>query len=136
MSKIKIILVVTGLLLTGFVAGFLTNRQLVRNHIERVRQWDREEQFGESILRRVEATAEQRTLLEPILDGYGREFHQLTLEQRQVRKAFFDSLHAEISPYLDDEQREKLQKMRRFIQRGPIRRGGPPHSDHSGRNHE
>ena len=125
MNKFKIILVVAGLLLTGFVAGFLTNRQLVRNHIHRVRQWDREEQFGDRILQRVEATPEQREALRPVLERYGEKYHELTLDQRQTRKAFFDSLHLEMSPYLDSLQQEKLERVRRYIQRGPVRRPGP-----------
>jgi type VI protein secretion system component VasK len=133
MNKLKIILVVAGLLVTGFVAGFLTNRQLVKNHIHRVRQWDREEQFGDRILQRVEATTEQREALRPLLENYGEKYHQLTQDQRQTRKAFFDSLHQEMSPYLDSLQQEKLERVRGYIQRGPVRRpnghDGPPEGD-------
>lgn len=119
MEKWKIALVVIGLLATGFIAGFATNRLIVRSQIERVRDMENKGPFGEIFLDKIEATPEQRAAIRPVLDQYNERFRELIRTSRQQRRATADSLLQELTPLLAEEQLQELNRFRHILLRGP-----------------
>ena len=119
MEKWKIILVVIGLLVTGFIAGFATNRLIVRSQIERVRDMDKKGPFGDVFLDKIEATPEQRAAIRPVLDRYNDRFRELIRTSRQERRVTADSLLQELTPLLAEEQLQELERFRHVLLRAP-----------------
>lgn len=119
MQKFKVILVVLGLLLVGFVGGFLTNRYLVEQKLHHFRQLERGQNFGDFFLEKIAATEEQQAELRPVLKTFGERFHELGQQQQQERSVLADSLFTTINPFLTEEQQKGGQKWRRFLERGP-----------------
>ena len=119
MQKIKVIIVIVGLLLIGFVGGFLTNRHLVETKVRHFRQLERGRDFGAHFLDRIEADDEQRARLRPTLEDYGRRFRALGRTHQIERAGLTDSLFQAISPSLEDRQLEHARRWRRFLERGP-----------------
>lgn len=124
MDKWKVIVVVVGLLLTGFVAGFMTNRYLIRTHIHQFRQADNEHAFGAYLIDRLDASPEQLEQLKPVMDYYGKRFHQLGQEHRAERTLLTDSLYQQINPLLTPEQQKASKSWRRILDRGPRSKKG------------
>ncbi len=119
MQKFKVILVVSGLLLVGFVGGFLTNRYLVEKKVSHFRNLQRGQNFGDFFLERIAATEEQQAELRPVLKTFGTRFHELGKQHQQARVVLADSLFRAMEPLLTEEQQEGGQKWRRFLERGP-----------------
>ncbi|MGH1436771.1 MAG: hypothetical protein ACRBG0_20205 [Lewinella sp.] len=119
MQKFKVILVVLGLLLVGFVGGFLTNRYLVKEKVRHFRQLERGQNFGDLFLEKIAATEEQQLELRPLLKSYGERFHELNKEHQVERISLTDSLFTTMEPMLTEQQQERSQKWRRFLERGP-----------------
>lgn len=119
MQKLKITGIVVGLLLTGFVAGFLTNRQLVQRKIHNFHRMEAEQGFGQLYLERIGADAAQTATLQPILDDYGQRFRTMRTAQSEQRRAFGDSLRVALAPHLTDDQLQTTQKWLRMMAKGP-----------------
>jgi hypothetical protein len=131
MQKFKVILVVLGLLLVGFVGGFLTNRYLVEQKLHHFRQLQRGQNFGDFFLEKIAATEEQQAELRPILKTFGERFHELGQQHQQARSVLADSLFTTINPFLTEKQQEGGQKWRRFLERGPDKsKGRKKKTDH------
>ena len=131
MNQFKVILIVLGLLLTGFGAGFLTHRAMVGKQMENVRALGRGAGFGQHLLENIEATTEQKERLHPILKQYGRRMGDMTQETRQRRRTLIDSMHQEIKPMLNDDQIKRLDEItarfqKRKDQNGPRRKRNRP----------
>ncbi len=119
MGKVKVILVVIGLLLSGFLGGWLTHRYQVRQHLHQVKQMHNQGAFGAYMLDRMEATDEQREQLRPILDNYGTRLKEMNKTARESRRTVMDSLVQDITPLLRPDQMADLEKLRRYVARGP-----------------
>ncbi len=111
MKQLKIVLIVLGIFLTGFGAGFFTHRHLVGRQLERVRDLGRGPGFSKQLLKTIDATPEQVEQLRPILRKYGETMAQETRRSRQQRRATVDSLHEEIKPYLTPAQIQELESL-------------------------
>ncbi|WP_367391948.1 hypothetical protein [Lewinella sp. LCG006] len=132
MQKFKVILVVLGLLLVGFVGGFLTNRYLVEQKVRHFRQLERGQNFGDFFLEKIAATEEQQAELRPVLKTFGERFHELGQQHQQERSVLADSLFTTINPFLTEKQQEGGRKWRRFLERGPKKtKEGKQKTDHS-----
>lgn len=119
MQKLKVILAVVGLVLIGFIGGFLTNRQLVQQRVHQLRQLGEGKGFGEHFLERIETEQEQELQLREIFDKYGPRFRELNVVHRQERSQLADSLFQEITPLLTEDQLQESQRWRRMLSRSP-----------------
>jgi hypothetical protein len=122
MQKIKVILVVVGLLLTGFVGGFLTNRYLVKDRIHHLRRMDAGKDFGSYLLDKIKPDAAQAQQLQPILTDFGQQFKALGQQHQQERQQLTDSLFVTLTPLLNEDQLEASKQWRRLLSRGSGRK--------------
>ncbi len=89
------------------------------------------ERMREHLTRELQLTPEQLEKVSPIIDDTSRRLHEIRKESgRRVAETLRES-HAEMSPHLTPEQRERLQTMKLRHKRSQRRRGGPhgPHHE-------
>lgn len=108
MKTFKITLVILSLVAVGFVAGFYTNRFLVRQKINRVANMRNARGLQESVYERIQATPEQRKLIAPAVESYAAKIATVYQESRAKRYALVDSLQLQVQPYLSEEQINQL----------------------------
>lgn len=84
------------------------------------------ERMREHLMRELQLTPEQLEKVSPIIDDTSRRLHEIRKESgRRVAETLRES-HAEMSPHLTPEQRERLETMKLRHKRFMRRRGGPP----------
>lgn len=118
MQQWKIILAIFSLIGLGFAGGFFTHRYMAKKTIERVKELSVAPGFQHHLFRRIDATPEQREQLHPIVMKYGKEMAEVVRDSREERRKIMDKMHAEIKPYLTEEQIQELEQFaKRFRER-------------------
>jgi len=105
MKKSKPILVIVGTLLIGFVLGFFVSGYLTQHKIKTYMRCADKEGFTTMIYERINASAELKQKLDPIMQKYSEK----STACLNRHKAIIDSLHMELEPYLSSEQNKKLE---------------------------
>jgi uncharacterized membrane protein len=124
MEKLKTILAIVGLLLIGFVSGFISHRQLVKKEFTRVSKMGEAPVFRQHLLEVLAPNADQRTKINPILEAHSKQMMQVMQENRQKRKALIAQLETELEPILNDDQKKKLKQFNRRFKRPENRQPG------------
>lgn len=109
--KIKYTAIVTGILLIGFVIGFLTNGRLVRSRIEKIQNFYTEKGVDRGFIRALDLTPDQMENIGPILQKHAEQNRNLVDSHRQEQQALFLDLKNKINPFLSEEQKEKMENM-------------------------
>jgi hypothetical protein len=122
MKNLKTILSIIGLLSIGFVSGFLTHRSVSKQMVHRVAKLRNANGFENHLYELLQPTEQQRDQLQPIVARYAHKIADAHKDMRNTRRIILDSMHAEIIPLLDDQQKEKLQGFNKRF---------PPHPLHS-----
>ncbi|MBX2876833.1 MAG: hypothetical protein KTR30_32245, partial [Saprospiraceae bacterium] len=113
-----------GLLVIGFTAGFFTNRELVKRHIQRVGEMGGGPRLHDYIYTAIEATDEQKEVLGPMIKEHGRELSKLMRETRTDRKEIMDKMFAAIREEISPAQQEQLTAFRKkYLKRKRPNRG-------------
>lgn len=132
MEKLKTILAIIGLLLIGFLAGFVSHRQLVKKEFNKVAQMGEAPFFRDHLMETLAPTSSQEAELKKILEAHGERMMKMMQESRQGRRALATQLEEELMPILDEQQKKRLQEFNRRFKRPPRRGkgkgrpGGPP----------
>jgi hypothetical protein len=108
MNYLKTALVVAGLLAIGFIGGFHTHRFLATKKIKEVAELRMARGFQTRFFDAVQATEAQRTVLEPIVEKYGKQMALIYQDFRKDRQSLTDSLMNELKPHLDETQWRQL----------------------------
>lgn len=118
MKNVKTLLTIVSLLVIGFTAGFFTNRQLVKKHIQKVGEIGGGPRLQDHIYTAIEATDEQKEVLGPIIKEHGKELGTLMKETRSSRRQIIDQLFSAIQQEITPEQQQRLTEFRkRYIKR-------------------
>lgn len=125
MDKIKTILAVFGLIMIGFMAGFVTHRQLVKKEMQRVVRLGEAPMFREHLVRQLDLNPEQKIEVQSILDKHVQEMRQQMQNNRQSRADLMHQLEADLKPVLSEQQIKQLQQINRRFKRPPPE-GRPP----------
>ncbi|HKK76419.1 MAG TPA: hypothetical protein VJ953_15170 [Saprospiraceae bacterium] len=125
MDKIKTILAVFGLIMIGFMAGFVTHRQLVKKEMQRVVRLGEAPMFREHLVRQLDLNPKQKIQVQSILDKHVQQMRQLMQTNRQSRADLMHQLEADLKPILSEQQLEQLQQFNRRFKR-PLPEGRPP----------
>jgi uncharacterized membrane-anchored protein YhcB (DUF1043 family) len=126
MDKVKTIFAVFGLIMIGFLAGFITHRQLVKKEMQRVVRLGEAPMFREHLVRHLDLNAEQKVQVEQILDKHVQEMRQLMQNNRRSRADLIRELEADLEPVLSEQQLEQLQRFNRRFKRPPPPGSRPP----------
>lgn len=118
MKNVKTLLTIVSLLVIGFTAGFFTNRQLVKQHIQKVGEMGGGPRLQDHIFDAISATEEQKDILNPIIKEHGVELRSLMKETRSNRRQIMDQMFEEIRAEITPEQQQKLTDFRkRYVKR-------------------
>ncbi len=109
MKTFKIALVMVSLIGVGFVAGFYTNRYLVKQKINRLVNMRYADGLKQSIFEKINATPEQKEQLSPAIEKYADKVALIYQESRMLRREMMDSLRAQARPFLHSEQMKELE---------------------------
>lgn len=124
MKNLKTILTIVSLLLIGFTAGFFTNRELVKRHIQKVGDMGGGPRLHDHIYTAIGATDEQKEVLGPIIKEHGKELSKLMRETRTERKEMMDKMFAAIGEEISPAQKEQLTSFRKkYLKRKRPNRG-------------
>ncbi len=115
--QVKSTLIILATFLLGIVIGFLGDRWMRRPPPFNAQQMRKPEGFIQFNEKMIQPTAAQKDTVHAILAKYFKKFNAANDLHRQQLTALIDSMHAELSPILTKEQRE------RFLHRRP---GLPP----------
>ncbi|GAB5555574.1 MAG: hypothetical protein Sapg2KO_51650 [Saprospiraceae bacterium] len=132
MEKLKTILAIVGLLLMGFLTGFVSHRQLVKKEFKKVARMGETPFFRDHLIETLAPTASQEAELNKILEAHGQRMMKMVQENRQERRALVTQLEEELTPILDEQQKERLKEFNQRFKRPPRRGngkgrpGGPP----------
>lgn len=106
MKNKKALLIILGTVLISFLSGFLVSGVIHHHKIKSIMQCADKDGFVKMIYKKIDASEEQKSQLDPILKKYA-EKSTLCLNNHRL---IIDSLHTEIRPFLTNEQKEKLDK--------------------------
>lgn len=106
--KIKFVLIIVATLVIGFIIGFLTNGQITKSKIQNFVKTGTHEGFKGRYYRILRPDNEQQKIIEPILDKYGAIIHENVTNMQQHMKGIHQEMLNEIEPYLNEEQKERL----------------------------
>lgn len=130
MEKLKTVLAIIGLLLIGFVSGFVSHRQMVKKEFSKVARMGEAPFFRERLIQAINPTESQQVELDNILSAHSERMMKTMRENRAERQALVSELEAELNPILDDDQKARLKEFNRRFKRPPRRGkgrpGGPP----------
>ncbi|MBE0638819.1 MAG: hypothetical protein IH598_09885 [Bacteroidales bacterium] len=127
--KTKPVLIIIATLIIGFVTGFLTNGQITKTKIDKFVKSGTHEGFKGMYYRVLQPDEEQLKVIDPILDKYGELIHENVTTMQKSMKELHQQMVNEITPYLDQEQKERLEEsIKRFERDERLHRGrkGPP----------
>lgn len=119
----------------GFLAGFLTHRNLASSKIKKVAALKSARGFEQQLMNRINLDESQKVQVEPIIQKYAEKISRASQEARQLRKTMVDSMHNEMKPFLNATQIEQLnhfsQRFRTYQKgrQGQEHRGDPDQSD-------
>ncbi len=113
--KIKFALIIVATLLIGFLIGFITNGQITKSKIQTFVRSGTHEGFKGRYYHILRPSEEQIKSIDPILDKYGAIIHENVSTMQQRMKGIHQEMLKEIAPYLNEEQKERLEEsIRRF----------------------
>lgn len=130
MEKLKTAFAIVGLLLIGFVAGFVSHRQMVKKEFTKVARMGEAPFFRAQLIEAIAPNEEQKAELDKILETHTQRMMKMMQENRKERRSLVNQLEEDLTPILDEDQKERLKEFNRRFKRpprrGPGRPGRPP----------
>lgn len=105
MKNKKALLIILGTVLISFLSGFLVSGVIHHHKIKSIIQCADKDGFVKMIYKKIDASEEQKTQLDPILQKYSEK----SSTYFNMLKTVVDSMRIEIEPYLTPEQKQKLE---------------------------
>jgi hypothetical protein len=107
----RTIIAAIGLLAIGFLAGYHTNRAMVKKKLDRVAKERISPGFVERMMDILDITEVQKPEVEPILKDFSVKLIEARKIEMERRGPILDSMYANLIELMDGEQKEKLNKM-------------------------
>lgn len=109
--KISYALLLTGILLIGFVIGFLVSGRMIKSKVDDMRSYYTPTGFNHHIVRVLHPTDEQLETIKPILLKYAELNEEMMWECKQSQRQLFLEMNEELKPWLDDDQINRLKRL-------------------------
>jgi hypothetical protein len=109
-TKYIIILILT--FTTGIVIGALATGRITRNKVEKIKSWNTREGFRQHFFNIIDANAEQKEKIGPMLDSFGNLHWELMKKHWETQKILFDEMDSLIKPHLNDSQWQRLMEFK------------------------
>lgn len=112
-SAIIVVTLLVGMLIGFFVAGRLADKRI--KHLEEISRDHRKE--GKKLAERLQLTENQRDSLRPIMQEHLKAKHELMSEHRKEMDSLRDEMFSSIRPKLNQEQLNRLDRMKKRAER-------------------
>lgn len=110
---IKQTILIIAVLITGFLAGFLTAGHLAKKRFRHLVEKHQPQTMPGRLLDIIAPDEEQIVEVEPILQKYADSLHNIRRAHRKELRRIHDSMHRELRPQLSSAQIERLEKARK-----------------------
>lgn len=144
--KARPVILITGVLIIGFVLGMLTSAQLRLHKLKPVRMYFSEERFTEGLYKIIQPDDQQKVRIEQVLKKYARINSDIQSDFRKETEASWKEFRRELDSNLtkeqlarlrefDERREEMIRESRKNFRndsarfRDPGRRPGPPPPD-------
>ena len=121
-STTRTILAALGLLVIGFLAGYTTHREIVKDRLHRVAKERISPGFVERMMEILDITEQQKEEVQPILENYSAKLIEVRKQEMDKRRPILDSMHTNLKEILNADQQEKLNRMVERMKRSKHRR--------------
>lgn len=98
------------LVMIGFIAGFFTNRILVRKEVRRVAEMRYALGFERQLVHVLQMDEDQIRQLKPVIGSFAGDIAKVQREVREKRESLIDSLKEAIRPHLTAEQVGRMEQ--------------------------
>jgi hypothetical protein len=115
--KTQIVLVIIGSLLLGFVIGVLATGRITQRKVEHIKQMGTPDGIHKRFYRLIDPSDAQKDSIKPILREFARKSDTLRREHWHQHKSLFNEMVEQLTPFLTDEQVERLEE---FKNRSPL----------------
>ena len=116
--KIRALLTIFLSLILGFVIGFVVSQEVVRYRVKDVQSMSSQESFKSRTYSIIEPTSQQQMVLDPIIDEYSAKLDETSTRMRGEYHTLISEFHAELRPYLSEEQIKKLEEFPKHFKSG------------------
>lgn len=101
----------------GFFVGVLLTAALVRRQLRLDKFYRTEAGFPKAINKMIQVKNAQKPAIDSILSQKAKQFQVIQQKNKVEVSAFLDSLQSDLSPVLESEQKERLNKRLNEIQK-------------------
>ncbi len=112
--KARPVILITGVLIIGFILGMLTSAQLRLHRLKPVRMYFSEERFTEGLYKIIQPDEQQKARIEQVLKKYAGINSDLQARLRKDMEASWKAFRKELDSNLTKEQ---LARLREFEER-------------------
>jgi hypothetical protein len=118
--RAKTVFIIAITLIIGILIGtFVLVPPIARQHFKRIASMRRPEGFIKGMEHIIRPSESQAETVREVLDTYSRQFDEINDRHHTQMTALMDSLRADLTPILTDEQNDRLdriaQRTRRFM---------------------
>ncbi len=128
-TKTKSIILISTVLLLGIILGGLSARYLIDSRIKNFERMRHPEGFAHVFDRMLNLSDEQTEAVQEVMEKHHERFLLLSTEHMAQIQEEMDLLREELSPYLTDDQIDRL--VHRMSPPGPGRKHGRGMGEHS-----
>jgi hypothetical protein len=126
--RAKSALVIATTLIIGILIGvFVLVPPIAKHHFKRIASMRHPEGFMRGMEHMIQPSESQAPEVHRLLEMYSQRFDEINDRHHTEMAALMDSLRADLTPILTDEQNDRLDKIGRRVRRfmHPPRDGGP-----------
>ncbi len=113
--KTRAILTVLISLITGFALGFITSSQITKMRTRDVHSMSSVEAFKARTFSVIEPTENQKAQITPIVEEYALKSDSLRKNTYSDFHNLMDEFHAQLKPYLTEEQMQRLHEFPKYV---------------------
>lgn len=106
--KTKAILTILISLLVGFILGFLTEGQIVKNNRNKLRRISYSQMFENRVLQKINPTEVQKEQILPVIKSYSQKMSEFRKITSQKLDSLRTEMNNELKQHITDEQYARL----------------------------
>lgn len=114
----KSIISIIALIFAGFIAGFFTNRYLIKQKVQEVVKLRDSKGMEKRLHKILQLDENQKTTLQPIIQQHFEEVDAFRKEHHLKKEALDKKFNEAIMPKLTDVQKERLEHFQKRFKRG------------------
>lgn len=120
--KTRIVLLIIGSILLGFVGGFFTSGQVAKKRMHKIMRSQEPKAMNQRLINTIDPDEEQEKVIRSIIKKHMERIRTERKNHHSEMKSAHESMFNEIEEVLDEDQKQRLKKLKmKMIQRRPPR---------------